>query len=72
MNKARATTGRPAPSHRDLKIMARYHAWKPAEPTPTHDEAVQAGAFGGTVDQWHQLSPGMRREIVRTHRKTSR
>lgn len=53
-------------------IMARYHAWKPCEPTPTHDEAVQAGVFNGTADQWHQLSPGMRREIIRTHRKTVR
>lgn len=51
--------------------MARYHAWKPAEPTPTHDDAIQAGAFKGTADQWHQLSPGMRREIVRSFRKTS-
>lgn len=51
--------------------MKRYHAWKPAGPTPTHAEAVEAGAFKGTEEQWHQLSPGMRREILRTVRKTS-
>jgi len=49
--------------------MARYHAWKPASPTPTHAEAVALGAFAGTEDQWHQLSPGFRREIVRSFRK---
>lgn len=49
----------------------RYTSWKPCEPTPSHAEAVALGAFSGTEDQWHQLSPGFRREIVRTFRKTA-
>ena len=40
-----------------------------APPTPTHAEAVEAGAFKGTEAEWHQLTPGMRREIVRTAKK---
>ena len=47
----------------------RYQPWTPAEPTPTHAEAVALGAFKGTEEQWHQMSPGFRREIVRSFRK---
>ena len=53
------------------KTMGRYHGWTPAEPTPTYAEAAAAGAFRGTEDAWYQLSPGMRREIVRSWRKTT-
>jgi hypothetical protein len=47
----------------------RHVAWKPASPTPSYAEAVELGAFAGTEDQWHQMSPGFRREIVRSFRK---
>ena len=33
--------------------------------TPPFDE-IPAGAFCGTEDEWASLSPGMRREIVRS------
>ena len=46
---------------------SRYRAWTPCVPTPTHAEAVTLGAFSGTEAQWTQLTPGMRREIVRQH-----
>lgn len=46
-----------------------FWTYQASEPTPTHAEAVEAGAFGGTETEWHQLSPGMRREILRTAKK---
>lgn len=47
-----------------------YVAWKPCEPTPSWQEATEIGAFKGNEDEWHRLTPGMRREIVRSYRKT--
>lgn len=47
----------------------RYHAWKPAEPTPSYNEAVNEAGFHGTEAQWTSLTPGMRREIVRQARR---
>lgn len=73
MNRYEQDTGdavSPGQTNQGVPHMSRrYHAWKPASPTPTHAEAVELGAFKGTEEQWFQLSPGMRREIVRSFRK---
>jgi len=48
----------------------RYQPWTPSEPTPTYAEAVAAGAVKeGQEEIWYQMSPGYRREIVRSWRK---
>ena len=39
--------------------------------TPTFDE-IPAGAFNGTEDERSSLSPGMRREIVRSFSRTQK
>lgn len=48
-----------------------YWTYRASEPTPTLAEAIAAGAISpDTTDtQWHQLSPGFRREIMRTTAK---
>lgn len=48
----------------------KYWTYKGATPTPSLAEAVAAGAmsFDTTDEDWHKLSPGMRREIVRGHK----
>lgn len=45
----------------------KYWSYQASEPTPTLEEAIAAGAIAAaTTDKdWHQLSPGMRREIMR-------
>jgi hypothetical protein len=52
---------------RNPKVQESYWTYK-APPTPTLAEAIAAGAIGPrTTDrEWHQLSPGMRREIVQS------
>lgn len=45
-----------------------YWTYQAGSRTPAFAE-VPASAFRGTEDQWHSLSPGMRREIVRTAQK---
>lgn len=47
----------------------RYVPWKSCEPTPTHAEAVALGAFAGSEQEWFQMSPGFRREIVRNFKR---
>lgn len=44
-----------------------YWTFQPASETPSLEQAIAAGAVAATTSetQWHQLSPGMRREIVR-------
>lgn len=42
-----------------------YWTYQSAFVTPTFEELPE-GCFRGTEAQWHQLSPGMRREIVRS------
>ena len=48
-----------------------YWTYKSASPTPTLAEAIIAKAipFNTTEQQWHSLSPGMRREVVRSYVK---
>lgn len=49
----------------------RYWTYQSATKTPTHAEALALGAIRSdmTEQQWHSLTPGMRREIVRSHVK---
>lgn len=44
-----------------------YWTYRPGTRTPAFSE-LPAGAFHGTEKQWESLSPGMRREIVRSFR----
>lgn len=46
----------------------KYWSYQSSFPTPSFGELPE-GCFKGTEAQWHQLSPGMRREIVRTFKK---
>lgn len=48
-----------------------YWTYKAATKTPTHAEALALGAIRSdmTEEQWHSLTPGMRREIVRSHER---
>lgn len=39
--------------------------------TPSFDD-IPVGAFRGTEDDWSALSPGMRREIVRSFSRTQK
>lgn len=43
-----------------------FWTYQSCEPTPSHSEAVALGAFKGSEADWFKLSPGFRREIVRT------
>ena len=45
-----------------------YHA---SAPTPTYAEALACGAINAAMTEtgWRSLTPGMRREIVRSHLK---
>lgn len=45
-----------------------YWTYQPGTPTPTLEQAIAAGAISPetTEADWHKLSPGMRREIVRS------
>lgn len=49
-----------------MKRPRSFWSYQAATPTPSVQEAIRAGAFRGTEQQWEQLSPGMRREIVRS------
>jgi len=44
--------------------MASYWSYR-APPAPEYAE-VPEGAFKGSENEWYALSPGMRREIVRS------
>jgi len=48
-----------------------YWTYKAASPTPSVEEAIAAGAINATTTeaQWCKLSPGMRREVVRSHER---
>lgn len=56
-----------AGAKRNPKKPESYWTYK-APPTPTFDE-LPDGAFKGTEADWHSLSPGMRREIVRQYER---
>jgi hypothetical protein len=45
-----------------------YWGWRACSPTPAYIQ-VPPWVFAGTEQDWHALSPGMRREIVRAARK---
>ncbi len=47
-----------------------YWTYKAATPTPSYAEAWSKG-FNGTEQQWYSLSPGMRREIIRSFNKNN-
>lgn len=50
----------------------RYWEYHAATPTPTLADANRAGvAIGWTEQQWCALTPGMRREIVRSTLKAA-
>ena len=42
-----------------------YWTYKASSPTPSYEKAWMLGVKG-TEQQWYSLSPGMRREIVRS------
>lgn len=48
-----------------------YWEYKPSSPTPSLLDAKWCGAIKSdtTEEEWHKLSPGMRREIVRAKLK---
>lgn len=50
---------------------ATLWTYRAAGPTPSLAEALNLGAIhsGTTQDGWDKLTPGMKREIVRTARK---
>lgn len=62
-----------------MKTFANWNAPTPASfwsyqapETPSHAEAVECGAINADklpADAWERLTPGMRREIVRSHKR---
>jgi hypothetical protein len=46
-----------------------FWSYQASSPTPEHGSAVAAGRFRGSKADWEGLSPGMRREIMRTSSK---
>jgi hypothetical protein len=59
------------PVDRNAPTPASFWSYQPSSPTPAYDEALACGAIKAnmTEDGWHSLTPGMRREIVRSHLK---
>lgn len=51
----------------------KYWTYQSSTPTPSLEEAIKLGAIAAntTEEKWHQLSPGMRREIVRSKQRKS-
>lgn len=49
-------------------MRATYWTYQASSETPDYAN-VPDGAFRGTREQWESLSPGMRREIVRSFLK---
>jgi hypothetical protein len=50
---------------------ASFWTYQPSEPTPTVDD-LPPGTFNGTQSDFEKLSPGMRREIARTARRSQK
>jgi len=50
-----------------------FWSYKASSETPSLEEAIKIGAISSntTQEQWQQLSPGMRREIVRSKKITN-
>lgn len=63
MNNARIDRAAPTP--------ASFWTYQAGSATPSHAEALELGAIDArmTEDGWQSLTPGMRREIVRSHLK---
>jgi len=57
------------PVDRDAPTPASFWSYQPSSPTPSYWEALECGAIGANMseDGWQSLTPGMRREIVRSH-----
>jgi hypothetical protein len=51
-----------------------YWTYKASTPTPSWIDAIWCGAISSktTENEWYQLSPGMRREIVRSKEKAKK
>jgi hypothetical protein len=47
----------------------KYWTYKAATPTPNYGELPE-GCFNGTEKEWTSLSPGMRREIIRSFKNS--
>jgi hypothetical protein len=56
---------------RNAPTPASFWAYHAGSATPSHAEALELGAIDArtTDDAWQSLTPGMRREIVRSHLK---
>lgn len=56
---------------KDLAVSNRFWSYQPSGITPTLEAAIEIGAIANdtTLQQWEALSPGMRREIVRSKLK---
>ena len=54
---------------RNAPTPASFWSYQAASETPTHAEAIELGAIDArmTEEGWQSLTPGMRREIVRSH-----
>jgi hypothetical protein len=54
-------------------VNEKYWSYQSSTATPSLEEAIELRAISAntTETQWHQLSPGMRREIVRSKQKKS-
>lgn len=53
---------------KDLAVSKGFWSYKASGETPTLEAAIEIGAIpkDTTLQQWEALSPGMRREIVRS------
>lgn len=56
---------------RNAKTPASFWSYQASTPTPSYDDAKTSGAIGDKMTEagWESLTPGMRREIVRSHAK---
>jgi hypothetical protein len=60
----------PPPKRNRPMTRKSFWSYQASTPTPSFEE-IPSGGFNGTREEWESLSPGMRREIVRTLRKMS-
>jgi hypothetical protein len=71
---ARRADEQPAQDIKDAATPKSFWTYQASTPTPTVAEAIKAGAVPGNTTQaeWEQLSPGMRRELLRGKRADDR
>ena len=57
------------PIDRNAPTPASFWSYQPSSPTPSYWEALECGAIKPNMTEagWQSLTPGMRREIVRSH-----